>query len=118
MELFHVKKFRFLKKNENILTTKKSGFYGGRFRAFLSYFPVTYHLFPSYFSNISHFSVISYLFPSYFLKISHFPIISGLFLSHFSLLNYTSQLLLDYFSSTSQLFLSYFSTISRLLLVV
>ena len=28
MKLFHVKKFRFLKKNENILTTKKKRIYG------------------------------------------------------------------------------------------
>ena len=26
MKLFHIKKFRFFNKNENILTTKKSGF--------------------------------------------------------------------------------------------
>ena len=82
--------------------------YGGRFRAFLSYFPVTCHLFPCYFPNISHFPTISQLFLSYLSKISHFQTISGLFLSHF--------LLLDYFASTSQWFLKldYFPVISRL----
>ena len=86
--------------NENKLN------YGGRFRAFLSYFSVTSHLFPSYFLNISHFSTISQLFLTYLN--SHFLTISGLFLSQFSLLNY--------FSVTSRLFLIYFSTISQLLL--
>ena len=89
--------------------------YGGRFRAFLSYFPVTSHLFSSYFSNISHFLTISKLFLSYFLKSSHFPTISGLFLSHFSLLNYsfTSRLFLIYFSTISQLLLGYFPVTPR-----
>ena len=77
---------------------------GGRFRAFLGYFPVTSHLFPKYFLNISHFLTISQLFFTYFSKISHFQTISGLFL--------TSQLLLSYFSTISHLLLSHFSTIS------
>ena len=79
---------------------------GGQFRAFLSYFSVTSHLFPSYFSNISHFLTISQLFLTYFSKISHFPTISGLFLSNFSLFNYfwtISHLLLNNFSVTSRL---------------
>ena len=54
--------------------------YGGRFRAFLNYFPVTSRLFPSFFSNISHVSTISHLFLTDFSvisqKISHFPAIS------------------------------------------
>ena len=81
--------------------------YGGRFRAFLNYFPVTSRLFPSFFSNISHFSTISHLFLTYFSK--NFP-----FLNYFwpiSQIFLTSQLLLSYFSTISQLFLSYFSTI-------
>ena len=79
--------------------TKSSITYGGRFQAFLSYFPVTSYLFPCYFSNISDFPTISQLFLSYFSVISQtFPIFKlflvPAFLSHF--------LLLDYFSSTSQ----------------
>ena len=92
-------------------------FYGGRFRAFLSYFSVTSQLLLTYFPVISRTFPISQLFLSYFSKISHFLTISGLFLSHFSLLNYfsvTSRLFLIYFSTISQLLLDYFPVISRL----
>ena len=82
--------------------------YGGRFRAFLSYFPDTSYLFPSYFSNISHFStisVISYLFFKNFLLPNYFLSISQSFL--------TSQLLLGYFSTISHLLLDYFPVTPR-----
>ena len=80
--------------------------YGGGFRGFLSYFSVTSHLFPSYFSSISHFSVISYLFLENFSFPNYFWSISQSFL--------TSQLLLSYFSTISLLLLNYFSVTSRL----
>ena len=66
------------------------------------YFPVTSHLFPSYFSNISHFSTISQLFLENFSFPNYFWSISQSFL--------TSQLLLDYFPVISRLFPGYSSS--------
>ena len=91
------------KNNRAFWLPYQAAHYGGRFQAFLSYFPVTFHLFPNYFSNISYFPTISYSF----LKNFPFPTISGLFLT--SQLNFStiSHLLLSYFS-----LLNYFSVTS------
>ena len=85
--------------------------YGGRFRAFLAYFPSISHLFLHYFPKNfpfpNYFSVISHLFHSYFSFLNNFSLISKLFLISrrcFSFLSYTSQLFLSYFSVTSRLF--------------
>ena len=85
--------------------------YGGRFRAFLNYFPVTSHFnisqfFLEYFLFLNYFSFISYLFLGYFSKISQLFLVYFSVISHFST---SSQLLLDYhFSTISQLLLDYF----------
>ena len=91
-----------------IYTVAKATFvrsYGGRFRAFLTYFPSISHLFLHYFPKISHFPTISRLFHSYFSFLTYFSNTSQLFLISrrcFSFLSYTSQLFLSYFSTISQ----------------
>ena len=94
------------------------GCYGGRFRAFLAYFPNISHLFlhyfpknfqfPIYFTVISHFSIISHLFPNYFSFPDDASRFSVTLPNYFSvtLPNYFSVTLPNYFSVTSRLFLS------------
>ena len=84
--------------------------YGGRFQAFLTYFPSISHYFFIISLKISHFLTISQLFPiyfSYFSFLNNLSLISQLFLISqrcFSFLSYTSQIFLSYFSVTSRLF--------------
>ena len=78
--------------------------YGGRFQAFLAYFPSISHLFLHYFPKNFPFPK---LFLIYFTVISHFSIISHLFPNYFSFPVDTSRFsvtLPNYFSVTSRLF--------------
>ena len=95
--------------------------YGGRFWAFLAYFPSISHLFLHYFPKNfpfpNYFPVISHLFHCYFSFLNNFSLISHLFLIYrrcSSFLSYTSQLFLSYFSVTSRLFPSESADISAI----
>ena len=88
-----------------------SNFYGGRFRAFLTYFPSISHLFLHYFPKNfpfpNYFPVISRLFHSYFSFLNNFSLISQIFPNYFSFpddASHFSVTLPNYFSVISQLF--------------
>ena len=85
--------------------------YGGRFRAFLTYFPSISHLFLHYFPKNfpfpNYFPVISRLFHSYFSFLNNFLLISQIFPNYFSFpddASHFSVTLPNYFSVISQLF--------------